>query len=121
MQEHERRLVGQPQVAAESQRGLALHFVAEHRNGRQIPAQGQLVAGEQRPAGNGEILFAALAAEAQSAIRTTGFVGFDRTAGRADRRAVGIGPTDVLEGRLGFRNRKSTAYRTKRPIPSNRN
>jgi hypothetical protein len=68
VQEHECRLVGQAQVAAEGQGALALHFVAEHGNGRQIALEGQLVRGEQRPAGNGEILLAALAAEAERAI-----------------------------------------------------
>jgi hypothetical protein len=82
---------------------LPFTFVAEHGNGRQIAPQGQLVAGEQRSAGNSEILFASLAAEAERAVRTAGFVSLYRTAGRANRSAVGIGPTDHLECRLGFR------------------
>jgi hypothetical protein len=71
-------------------------------NGSQIAPQG-LVAGEQRAACDGEIFFAALAAEAQRALRTAGLVGFYRTAGGANRGAVGIGLTNHLEGRLGFR------------------
>jgi hypothetical protein len=55
------------------------------------------VASEQRAAGNGEILFAALAAEAERAGSAAGFVGFNRTAGRADRGAVRIGPADGFE------------------------
>jgi hypothetical protein len=60
------------------------------------------VAGEQSAAGNREILFAALAAEAERAIRTAGFVGFYRTAGWANRGPVGVGPADHLEGGFGF-------------------
>jgi hypothetical protein len=60
---------------------LALHFVTEHGDGRQIATQGQLVAGEQRSAGNREILFAALAAEAERTIRAAGFVSLYRAAG----------------------------------------
>jgi hypothetical protein len=71
-------LVGDAQVAAEGQRGLALHLVAEYGNGRQTALEGQLVAGEQRAGRDGEILFAASAAEAQCAIRAAGFVGIDQ-------------------------------------------
>jgi hypothetical protein len=102
MQENKRRLVGQAQVAAESWRALALDFASEHRDGRQIAAQGQFVAGEQRPAGDGEFLFAALAAETERTVRTAGFVSL-YAAGGAYRRAVGIGPADSFEGCLGFR------------------
>ena len=103
VQQDERGLVGKAQIAAEGQGALALHLVAEHGNGRQIAAQGQFVRSEQRPAGNGEVLLAALAAEAERTIRAPGFVGIDRTAGRANRGAVRIGPTDILEGCFGFR------------------
>ena len=72
-------------------------------NGSQIAPQGQLVAGDQRPAGDREILFAALAAEAQRAVRAPGLVSFYRPAGGTNRSAVGVGPTDSLEGCLCFR------------------
>jgi hypothetical protein len=102
VQKDESALVAQAQVAAESQSALALHFVAEHGNGRQIAFEGQLVAGEQCPASDAEILFAALAAEAERAIRAARFVSIKRAAEWANRSAIGIGPTKVLEGRLGF-------------------
>ena len=52
VQQHERALVGHVQIAGERQRRLALDLVAEDRDGREIAAQRQLVAGEQRPAGD---------------------------------------------------------------------
>ncbi len=90
VQQHECRLVGQAQIAAEGQCALALHFVAEHGNGCQIAPQGQLVAGERSPRRDGEIVLAAVAAEAERAVRAAGFVSLDRTTGRATRNAVGI-------------------------------
>jgi hypothetical protein len=48
-------------------------------NRRQITPQGQLVAGEQRPAGDGKVLLAALAAEAERVIRAAGLLGIDRS------------------------------------------
>ena len=60
VEQDESALVGQPQIAREGQRGLALHFVAEDRNGRQIVPQGPLVAGKQRSRRDREILPQAL-------------------------------------------------------------
>jgi hypothetical protein len=57
------------------------------------------VAGEQRAAGDGEILLSALAAEAESAIGAAGLVSLYRAAGRANRSAVGV------EGCLSLRIR----------------
>jgi hypothetical protein len=39
------------------------HLVAEHGDGRQIARRGRLMRSEQRSAGDGEILFAAFAAD----------------------------------------------------------
>ena len=52
MQQHEGALVGHVQIAGERQRRLALDLIAEDRDGREIAAQRQLVAGEQRAAGD---------------------------------------------------------------------
>ncbi len=61
--------------------------------------------GKQRPAGDGEILPAALATEAQHAIWAAGFVSLYRTAVWANRGAVGIGPTELAKGQFGFLQR----------------
>lgn len=103
VQQDECRLVRRAQVAAEGERALALHLVAEHGNGRQIAAQGQLVRTEQRAAGDRKILFATLAAKAERAIRAAALVSLNLTAGRADRSAIGFRPTNVPEGGFGFR------------------
>jgi hypothetical protein len=64
----------------------ALHFVVEHGNGRQIAA-GAGRAGEQRAAGDREILLAALAAEAQRDARAAGFVSlYGAQEGKPERR-----------------------------------
>ena len=68
----------------------------------QIAPQGQLVASEQRSACDDEILFAAHSPEAERAVRAAGLIGFNRTAGRANGDAVGIGPTDHLERGFGY-------------------
>lgn len=80
MQENECTLVGNTQVAAERQRRLALYFVAEDRDGSEVAAQGQLVAGEQRAAGDAEILFAATAAIARRTLEAAAIVGIKATA-----------------------------------------
>ena len=43
-------LVGQPRSRRMASAALALHLIAEDRDGREIAAERQLVAGEQRPA-----------------------------------------------------------------------
>jgi hypothetical protein len=40
------------EIAGQSQRARAFHFVAEDRDGREVDAQGELVRGEQRVGGN---------------------------------------------------------------------
>ena len=61
------------------------------------------MAGKERSRRDGEILTAALATEAQRAIRTTGFISLYGPAGGAYGSAVGIGPADHFERRLSFR------------------
>lgn len=103
VQEDEGALVGNAQITAQCQGALALHFVAEDRDGRQIAAQGHLVAGEQRPAGKGEVLFAATTAEARGTLEAAAIIGINAAALRANRLAVGIGPTDATEGHFSVR------------------
>ena len=81
--ENERRLVGQAKVAAHGEHALALHFVAEDRDGREVHAQRELVRGEQRPDVIAEILLAGLAPEARA--RRSG----GGTRRRPDRRTSG--------------------------------
>jgi hypothetical protein len=56
VRENEGALVRQPQIAGERQSGLALHFVAEDRNGGQVVPERAFVRGEQRTGRNREIL-----------------------------------------------------------------
>ena len=91
MQQHEGALVGHVQIARERQRRLALDLIAEDRNGREIAAQRQLVAGEQRPGRNGEILVASPAAETGRTLQAAAVVGVNAAAMRANRLAVRIG------------------------------
>lgn len=60
------------------------------------------MAGKQCLAGDAEILLAALAAEAERAIRPAGFISLNGAAQGVNRSAVGIGPAEGFEGRLGF-------------------
>src|SRR5436853_608876 len=46
--EHESRLVGHAEIAREGEHALALHFVAEDRDGGEVAFERQLVRGEQR-------------------------------------------------------------------------
>ena len=75
MLQHECTLVGNAQVPAQCQCALALHFVAEDRDGGEVALQGQLVRCEQRAAGNGEILAASRAAEAVGASAAAALIG----------------------------------------------
>ena len=93
-------LVGHAEVAGERQGGLALHLVAEDRDGAEVHAERQLVGGEQGARGDGEVLAALAATEAQRPRRTAALVGVQATALGADRGAVGVGPADRAE--LGF-------------------
>ena len=63
MRQHEGRLVGHVQVAAELQGAQALGGVGEDRDGHQVVAHRQLAAVEGRAAGDAELLAAALALE----------------------------------------------------------
>ena len=98
---HERALVGNAEIAGQRQRGLALHLVAEDRNRGEIAAERQLVAGEQRPAGDAEILFAAPAAEAGRTLEAAAIVCVETAAVRANRLPVRLCPADRPEP--GFR------------------
>ena len=60
-------LVGHAEIAGERQGGLALHLVAEDRDGAEVHAERELVRGEQRARGDGEVPAAGAAAEAQRA------------------------------------------------------
>jgi hypothetical protein len=102
VQQHESGLVGEAKITREGERALALYLVAEHGDRSKVALQGQLVRSEQRSRGNREILFAALATEAERTIRTAGFIGIKGAAERADRRAVGIGPSQRLERGFSF-------------------
>ncbi len=105
MQEDKYGLVGQAQVAAQSQRALAFHFVAEHGDRGEVALEGQLVAGKQRPTGDREILPATLAAEAQHAIRPAGLVSLYGAAIWANRSTIGIRPTELAKGQFRFLKR----------------
>ena len=54
--------MGHAQIAAHLQGGNALHGVGEQDRRRKVQAQGQLVEGEDRSGGDGEIVVAARAA-----------------------------------------------------------
>ena len=101
--ENESGLVRQAKIAAHRQHALALHFVAEHGDGREIAAQGQLVIVEQRSRRDAEILFTGFAAEAESAGGAAALVSIKTAAIGANRRAVCMGPADLPE--RGFRIR----------------
>jgi hypothetical protein len=101
VRQHERRLVGQAKIAAHGQHALALHFVAEDGDRREVQAQRQLVAGEQRARRDREILAAILAAPARRTGRAAALVDRQRSAVRTDR--IAVLPADALEGGLSIR------------------
>jgi len=98
----ESALVRHPEIAGERQGSLALHLVAEDRDGREIGAQRQLVRGEQGARGDAEILAAGAAAEAHGTVRAAALIGVETPAFGAHRSAIGLGPTDGAERGLGF-------------------
>jgi hypothetical protein len=102
--ENEARFVRQPEIARHRQHALTFHLVAEDGDGREVAAQGQLVAGEQRARRDREILAAVLAAPARRTGRAAALVVGERAAVRAHGIA-GIGPADAPEHGLGFRVR----------------
>jgi hypothetical protein len=56
VQEDKGTLVRNAEITGERQRALALDLVAEDRDDGEVAAERQLMAGEQRPAGDAEIL-----------------------------------------------------------------
>ena len=100
VQQHESALVGDVQIAREGQRRLALDLIAEDRDGCEIAAQGQLVAGEQCTGRNREVLAASPATEPGRAFEAAAIVGINAAAMWTDRLAVRIGPTDTAERRF---------------------
>jgi hypothetical protein len=96
---HESRLVLAIQVAAELQGAMALRTVHENRDRQKIVADRKLAAGENRAARHAELVIAGLALE-----QLAGGVGVDggAAAARANRLAVSGGPTNQLEGLIGF-------------------
>ena len=98
--QHEGRLVGHAEIAGERQGGLALHLVAEDRDGAEVGAERELVGGEQGARGDGEVAAALAAAEAEGAGEAAALIGVQAAALGADRGAVGVGPADGAE--LGF-------------------
>ena len=95
-------LVRHAQIAGQRQGVLAFDLIHKHGDRGQIGAQRGLVGGKQRAAGDGEVLAASLAAEAQKAAGTAGAVGVQTAAMRANRRAVRFVPADFAEGRFRF-------------------
>ena len=100
MQQHESALVRDIQIAGQRQRRLAFDLIAKDRDGREIAAQRQLVAGKQRAGRDREVLHASPATEAGRAFEAAAIVGVNAPAMRADRLAVRIGPTDTAERRF---------------------
>jgi len=102
----ERALIGHAKIAGESQGGLALHFVAEDGDGREIAAEGQLMTGKQGARRDAEILPAGAAAEPHGTVRTAALIGLEATASghtgapsvsvqRTARKAVSASTSDM--------------------------
>lgn len=102
MQQDESAFVGHREIAREGESRLAFNLVAEDRNGREVAAQGKLVRGEERPAGDREISAASTTAEPRRAIRAAAIIGIQAPTMRADRIAIGLMPADLAEHLLGF-------------------
>ncbi len=105
MEQYERSLIGQAEVARNCQGALALHLVAEDRDGREIAAQRKLVERKECPACNREILAAGPATESEQATRAAALIGVQTAAMRANRRAICLRPAHLAKHRLGFRIR----------------
>ena len=91
-----------PEIAADRQHALALDLVHEDRDRHQVGPQRHLVEGEQRPAGEREILLACLAVPAERAVAAAGIDG-RATAFRAIGVAVVVRPAEPDEDPLGLR------------------
>lgn len=102
VQQHEGALVGDAEIARESERGLALHLVHEHGNGGQVGPQRQLVRGEQRARRDREILAAGAAAEAGRAVGPTAVIGVHAATVAAHRLTGRLGPAEAPESGLGI-------------------
>src|ERR1700688_4828924 len=100
VRQDEGALVGNAKVAREGQRALALNLVAEHRDCREVAAQGQLVRGKERARGNAEIGPASLAAISWGAMGAPAFPGPHAPALGAHGLAIGSSPPDPDEGRF---------------------
>jgi hypothetical protein len=105
VKQHEGGLIGQAEVARDCQCALALHFIAEDRDGREIATQRELVERKERSTCDREIPTAGAATEPEQAIRAAALIGVQAAAMRANRRAIGFRPADLAKHRLGFRIR----------------
>ncbi len=97
VRQHERGLVLDVQIAGERQHALALHLVAEHRDGEQVGPQRQLVPGEERPGREREVAAARLATPARLAPDPAARIAGRAATVRTDRLAVGVRPTQPQE------------------------
>jgi hypothetical protein len=94
-------LVLRPEIAAEGQHRLALDRVGEDRNRHEVGAQWHLAAGEQRPAGQREVLVARLALPAQATLAAAA-VNRGAAAFRVIWLAAIVGPAQPDKDPLGF-------------------
>jgi len=109
--EHESRLVLATEIAGERQSRLALHLVAEDRDGGEISAQRELVKREKCVARQAEILAARHAAEPESAGRAARLIAGRTATVRAHRLAVRVSPANRREHRLGLALRQPQHFR----------
>jgi hypothetical protein len=100
--QHKTRFVLDAEVAGHREHRLALNFVTEDRDCKQVNFEGHLVEREQRAARDREILAAGFAAPAGRAIRTTAGIDDRATAVRAIGVAVVVCPAEPDEYPLGF-------------------
>ena len=97
--QHESRLVLNVQVAAQLKGADPLGPVDEDRDCQKVVADRQLATGEDRPAGQAELVIAALALEDRAA----GVLVAGHTAAlRAEGLAIGRSPADGAEGLVRF-------------------
>lgn len=95
----ERRLVLAIQIPAQLQSAMALRAVHENGDCQKVVADRKLAASEDRARSDAELVIAGFALE-QLAGRVV--VDGGAFAARANRRAVSAGPTNKLEGLIGF-------------------
>src|SRR5579871_5585822 len=106
VRENEGALVREAEIAGERQSGLALHFITEDRNRREIVTEWALVAGEQRAGRDREILPAGFAAIPGRHGRASSLVSIQSAANGANRSALGILPANFAERRFRLCVRK---------------